>query len=83
MLSIGELSRHTNVKVPTIRFYEEKGLMPKAERTSGNQRRYTHAAIKRLAFIRHTRDLGLPLSDVAALISEFENNVKTKSQVHK
>lgn len=69
MLSIGEMSRRTGVKVPTIRFYEEKGLLEAALRTSGNQRRYDHAALSRLAFIRHARDLGLPLEDIAALIS--------------
>ena len=69
MLSIGQMSRRTGVKVPTIRFYEQKGLLPEPERTAGNQRRYTPAALNRLAFIRHARNLGLPLDDVAALIS--------------
>jgi len=40
MFSIGELSKRTKVKVPTIRYYEEMGLLAEAERTSGNQRRY-------------------------------------------
>ncbi|MCF6232956.1 MAG: MerR family transcriptional regulator [Rhodobacteraceae bacterium] len=69
MLSIGQLSARTGVKVPTIRFYEQKGLMPVPDRTAGNQRRYCQSALNRLAFIRHARDLGLPLKDVAALIS--------------
>lgn len=69
MFSIGEMSRRTDVKVPTIRFYEEKGLLPEPERTAGNQRRYDDAALARLGFIRHARELGLPLDDIAALIS--------------
>lgn len=69
MYSIGELSRQTGVKVPTIRFYEEKGLLPRPERTAGNQRRYDEASLTRLQFIRHGRDLGLPLADVQALLS--------------
>lgn len=69
MYSIGEMSRRTGVKVPTIRFYEARGLLPAPSRTAGNQRRYDRAALDRLAFIRHNRDLGLPLDDVAALIS--------------
>ncbi|MDK3017928.1 MerR family transcriptional regulator [Pseudodonghicola flavimaris] len=69
MLSIGEMSRRTGVKVPTIRFYEGKGLLSPAARTEGNQRRYDQAALTRLSFIRHARDLGLPLEDIAALIS--------------
>jgi DNA-binding transcriptional MerR regulator len=69
MLSIGQMSRRTGVKVPTIRFYEQKGLLPEPERTAGNQRRYRLETLNRLAFIRHARDLGLPLEDVTALIS--------------
>ncbi|WP_298932531.1 helix-turn-helix domain-containing protein [uncultured Ruegeria sp.] len=69
MHSIGDLSRLTGVKVPTIRFYESKGLLPEPGRTTGNQRRYDAAALKRLHFIRHGRDLGLPLADVQALLS--------------
>ena len=69
MYSIGELSRRTGVKVPTIRFYEEKGLLPKPHRTTGNQRRYDDATLNRLQFIRHGRDLGLPLTDIEALLS--------------
>lgn len=69
MLSIGQMSQRTGVKVPTIRFYEQRGLLPEPERSVGNQRRYDNAALNRLAFIRHARDLGLPLADVAALIS--------------
>ncbi|UUV07252.1 helix-turn-helix domain-containing protein [Ruegeria sp. YS9] len=69
MFSIGDLSHRTGVKIPTIRFYEDKGLLPKPERTAGNQRRYDDAALKRLIFIRHCRDLGLPLADVVGLLS--------------
>lgn len=69
MFSIGQLSRRTGVKIPTIRFYEDKGLVPAPERSAGNQRRYDKAALDRLSFIRHARELGLPLADIAALIS--------------
>ncbi|KIC42390.1 transcriptional regulator [Ruegeria sp. ANG-R] len=69
MYSIGELSRQTGVKIPTIRFYEDKGLLPEPERTAGNQRRYDDASLRCLRFIRHTRDLGLPLADIEALLT--------------
>lgn len=69
MFSIGQISARTGVKIPTIRFYEDQGLLDRPDRTSGNQRRYDTAALNRLRFIRHARDLGLPLKDVRALIS--------------
>ncbi len=68
MLSIGMLSQATSVKVPTIRYYEQIGLMPEADRSAGGQRRYTRAHQDRLAFIRHSRDLGFSLEAIRALL---------------
>lgn len=68
MLSIGELSRRTGVKVPTIRYYEQMGLIAAAERTKGNQRRYGQAELEQLRFIRHARELGFSLEAISALI---------------
>ena len=69
MLSIGKLSAATGVKVPTIRYYEQIGLLPEAERTAGNQRLYGQQTRDRLVFIRHARDLGFPLEAIRELLS--------------
>lgn len=69
MLTIGKLSRATGVKVPTIRYYEQIGLMPEPIRSAGNQRHYDSAAQDRLGFIRHARDLGFPLEAIRELLS--------------
>lgn len=69
MLSIGKLSAATGVKVPTIRYYEDIGLLPEAERSAGNQRLYNLAAQERLVFIRHARELGFPLDAIRELLS--------------
>ncbi|ADZ72645.1 MerR family transcriptional regulator [Polymorphum gilvum] len=66
--SIGALSRRTGVKVPTIRYYEQMGLLPAPGRTDGNQRRYGQAELDRLQFIRHARDLGLPMAAIRDLL---------------
>ena len=68
MYSIGELSRRTGVKVPTIRYYEQMELMKVPERSGGNQRRYGKPELERLAFIRHARDLGLAIDSIRELI---------------
>ncbi len=68
MLSIGELSRKTRVKVPTIRYYEQKGLIDAPERSRGNQRRYSRAELERLSFIKHARDLGLSIEAIRELV---------------
>ena len=73
MYSIGDLSRRTGVKVPTIRYYEGMGLLAATERTEGNQRRYGRADLEKLGFIRHARDLGFSIEAIAALI-ELQNH---------
>lgn len=69
MVSIGALSRETGVKVPTIRYYEQIGLIAAPERSAGNQRRYSRAEAGRLRFIRHARELGLPLGAIRELLA--------------
>lgn len=69
MLTIGKLGAQTGVKVPTIRYYEQIGILPEAERSAGNQRLYSRAALERLAFIRHARDLGFTLEAIRDLLS--------------
>ena len=68
MFSIGELSKRTNVKVPTIRYYEEMGLLSEPDRTEGYQRRYDAAGLERLSFIKHARDLGFSIEAISELI---------------
>lgn len=69
MLTIGKLGAAARVKVPTIRYYEQIGLLLEAERSAGNQRLYSRAALDRLAFIRHARDLGFSLEAIRDLLS--------------
>ncbi|RYI33730.1 MAG: MerR family transcriptional regulator [Acetobacteraceae bacterium] len=69
MLTIGKLGQATGVKVPTIRFYEQIGLLPEAGRSAGNQRLYDRATQDRLAFIRHARELGFPIDAIRDLLS--------------
>lgn len=68
MFSIGQISKRTGVKVPTIRYYEEIGLLS-SERNAGNQRRYHAAGLERLSFIRHARDLGLSPDAIRDLLA--------------
>jgi DNA-binding transcriptional MerR regulator len=69
MLSIGELGQRTGVKVPTIRYYEQIGLLPPPPRTEGQQRRYSEGAAARLNFICHARDLGFEVEAIRELLA--------------
>ena len=67
-LPIGALSEQTGVKIPTIRYYEQAGLMPAAARTEANRRTYGDAAVHRLRFIRHARELGFEVEAIRQLL---------------
>jgi DNA-binding transcriptional MerR regulator len=68
MLTIGDLARKTGVKIPTIRYYEQMGLVAARERSEGNQRRYGSEERERLAFIKHARDLGISIEAIRELL---------------
>ena len=73
MLTIGKLGAQAGVKVPTIRYYEQIGILPEAERSGGNQRLYSRKALERLAFNRHARDLGFTQGAIRDLLSLSDN----------
>jgi DNA-binding transcriptional MerR regulator len=68
-ISIGDLARQSQVKVPTIRYYEQIGLLTPPPRTQGNQRRYGKTEVGRLNFIRHARELGFEIEDIRELLA--------------
>ena len=59
----------TGVKVPTIRYYEEVGLLPRAPRTGSNRRFYGAVDLDRLRFIRHARELGFEVESIRTLLA--------------
>lgn len=67
-LSIGQLAKATAVKIPTIRFYEEIGLLPSPARTASDRRVYAAGTVQRLSFIRHARQLGFPTEAIRTLL---------------
>jgi DNA-binding transcriptional MerR regulator len=71
-ISIGDLSRRTGVKVPTIRYYESVALMHAPPRSEGRQRRYAEQEVSRLVFIRHARELGFEVEAIRELLAMTE-----------
>jgi len=67
-LSIGLLARQAGCSVPTIRYYEEIGLLPVVPRTEGGRRVYGAATVRRLSFIRRCRDFGFSIEQVRELV---------------
>lgn len=67
VLTIGQLAKAAGVTTPTIRYYEEIGLLPKAGRSAAGQRVYAESELKRLTFIRRCRDFGFSIDQVRVL----------------
>jgi DNA-binding transcriptional MerR regulator len=66
-LKIGALAELTGTNTPTIRYYEQIGLLPRPDRRAGGQRTYGDDDVRRLTFIRRCRDFGFPIEQVRAL----------------
>lgn len=79
--SIGDLATRTGTKVETVRYYEKAGLIPSAARTAGNHRAYTLAHVERLAFIRHSRELGFALDSIRAMLSVADDPERPCAEV--
>jgi MerR family mercuric resistance operon transcriptional regulator len=72
VIAIGALSRRTGVNIETIRYYERIGIMPRAPRSDGRRRLYGEPAVRRLTFIRRSRELGFSLEEVRGLLGLVE-----------
>lgn len=66
-MRIGRLAARAGTSVPTIRYYEQIGLLPRADRMEGGQRLYTERDVERLAFVRRCRDFGFSIDQVRSL----------------
>ncbi|SFS33275.1 redox-sensitive transcriptional activator SoxR [Saccharopolyspora flava] len=79
LLTIGEVAHRSGVAQTALRFYEERGLIT-STRTTGNQRRYQRAVLRRLAFIRAAQRVGLSLEQISdALATLPDDHAPTKA----
>jgi MerR family redox-sensitive transcriptional activator SoxR len=78
-LTVSDVARRSGFAASALRFYEDRGLLS-ASRTSGGQRRYQRSVLRRLAFIRAARNIGLSLDEIAdALASLPETRTPTRA----
>jgi MerR family redox-sensitive transcriptional activator SoxR len=69
-LAVGELAKRSGVAVSTLHFYEAQGLIS-SRRTAGNQRRYPRQVLRRIAFIRASQGVGIPLRRIKAALDRL------------
>jgi MerR family transcriptional regulator, redox-sensitive transcriptional activator SoxR len=72
-LTIGEVASRSGVAPSALRFYEEEGLIV-SRRTTGNQRRYERAVLRRIAVIQAGRAAGIPLERIRATLATLPSN---------
>ena len=79
LLTVGEVAERSGFAPSALRFYEREGLL-RSQRTGGGQRRYERGVLRRLAFIRAARNVGLSLDEVRAVMSTLpESRTPTKA----
>ena len=81
-MRIGELARLTGCQSETVRFYEQKGLLPLPVRSQANYRLYDASHAERLHFIRRCRSLGMSLEEVQTLLDFQDHPDKSCSGVN-
>ncbi|MDQ1425729.1 MAG: hypothetical protein QOD72_3227 [Acidimicrobiaceae bacterium] len=69
---IAEVARRTGFTTPTLRYYEEIGLMPPARRTEAGYRLYDERAVERLMFIARAKQLGCSLEEITELVRAWD-----------
>jgi MerR family redox-sensitive transcriptional activator SoxR len=79
LLTVGELASRGGVAVSALHYYESRGLI-RSQRSSGNQRRYAKAELRRVAFIRAAQQLGIGLAEIGdALAGLPQQRTPTKA----
>jgi len=82
LMRIGELAKLTGCQSETVRFYEQKGLLPPPVRSQANYRMYDASHAERLHFIRRCRSLGMSLGEVETLLSYQDQPERSCSGVN-
>jgi MerR family mercuric resistance operon transcriptional regulator len=77
----GELAQRSACNIETVRFYEKHGLLPAPPRSAGGHRDYAPEHLKRLTFIRRSRELGFTLEEVRRLLSLVDGSGWTCAEV--
>ena len=80
-MNIGEAAKASGISAKMIRHYEEVGLVPAAARTEAGYRQYGDADVHTLRFIRHARDLGFSLPEIAELVGLWQNRKRPSRRV--
>jgi DNA-binding transcriptional MerR regulator len=68
-MQIGEIARRAGVSVDTVRYYEQRRLLPSAPRTGGGYRVFSAKAVDQIKFIKQAQELGFSLEEIKGLLT--------------
>lgn len=80
-MNIGKTSRESGVSAKMIRYYEQIGLIPAADRRPSGYRDYSDDDVHMLRFIRRARDLGFSVAEIGELLSLWRNESRQSAEV--
>ena len=80
-LRVGEVAVKAGVHVPTIHYYERRGLLPRPPRTAANYRLFPADAVQRVRFIKRAQDLGFTLHEIKELIALRDGSGRPRGEV--
>lgn len=70
LLRIGEIAKITDTSVPTLRYYEEIGLLKSAQRSYSNYRYYKESDISLITFVKKAQNIGFSLKEIKLILNE-------------
>lgn len=82
-LSRGKLAHAADVNRETLRYYENRGLLPEPPRRASGYRAYPPDSVERLRFIKGAQELGFTLEEIKELLNLRVDETASKSDVRK
>ncbi|WP_425451884.1 Cu(I)-responsive transcriptional regulator [Thalassospira indica] len=81
MMNIGQAAKASGVSAKMIRYYEQTGLIPAADRTDSGYRDYSDTDVHMLRFIRRARDLGFSVAEIGDLLNLWRDETRQSAEV--